>query len=754
MAAYPESSTATTAPQPLALALPRAGAPVVAVFGAAIFAGATLVFLIQPIAARMVLPLFGGSQAVWTTSMLFFQAVLLAGYAYSHLAARYLRRAPLVHVALLLLPIATLPIGRHLAAPPDGFPASLWLLGVLAVSVGAPFAMVTTASPTLQHWFSRTGHKAARDPYFLYAAGNAGSLLALVLYPLLVEPNLSLDVQARLWTAGYAVFVALSLGCLVLLRRHAGLHVPARVTRSAAPALPARTRLRWVLFAFVPSSLLLGATSWISTDIASAPLLWIAPLAVYLLTFIVAFSRFSTASVHLASALIPFVAAAVLASLLNVFDVFGIPIAVAVGLHLLALLCTATLVHGRLAAERPGPERLTEFYVLLSVGGVLGGVFNALLAPVLFDTVLEYPLALVLALLLRPARAPRTPSTRRFAWTADFLLPFGLFLGTIGAIVASSWGDETPEPGGVVTSAILAGGAGALLLFARNRRRFAVGFALFAAIVAFGQPALHSERTFYGVLRVVEGPRGEHYLQHGTTLHGVESFTPGRVGEPLSYYTRTGPIGDVFDLYQAEAPFERVGLVGLGVGTLAAYGRAGQTFEFYELDPAVIQIASDPRYFTFLRDTKAEVRTVPGDARRSLAEAPRGTNDLLVVDAFSSDSIPVHLLTREAVQLYLGTLRAQGVVAFHVSNRHLRLAPVVAGIADSLGLAAAHKFHLVTAAAAEQGAATSHWIVLARSQDRLAPLLGHGWEPLHAEPGDRVWTDDYSNVLGAIDWSG
>ena len=529
MAAYPDGTT-TLAPQPAVLSLPRAGGLVLGFFGGAIFAGATLVFLIQPVAARLVLPLFGGSQAVWTTSMLFFQAVLLAGYGYSHLAARFLRRAPLVHAVLLALPLLALPIGGHLAAPPDGFPVSLWLLGVLAVSVGAPFAMVTTASPMLQHWFSRTGHRSAADPYFLYAAGNAGSLLALVAYPLLVEPRLTLAEQTRLWTAGYVLFVALSVVCLLLLARHRGVDGVQAAARPTSPPLAWRTRLRWVLFAFVPSSLLLGSTSWISTDIASAPLLWVAPLAVYLLTFIVAFSRVSATAVRLASALLPLLAAAVLLSLLNVLDVFRLPIALSVGLHLLTLLCAATLVHCRLASERPPADRLTEFYVLLSVGGVLGGVFNALLAPQLFDSVLEYPLALVLALLLRPSAARTRRWRFRFAWTADFVLPFLLFVGTIAAISASSWGDETPQPGGVLTSGILAAGAAALLLFARNRLRFAVGFALFAAVVAFGQPTLHSERTFYGVLRVVEGPKGEHYLQHGTTLHGVESFAPGRCG--------------------------------------------------------------------------------------------------------------------------------------------------------------------------------------------------------------------------------
>jgi len=747
MAAHPHASTPFE-PQPLELAPARGQALVLGLFAAAIFAGATLVFLVQPMAARMVLPLFGGSQSVWTTSMVFFQAVLLAGYAYAHLSARLLKRAPYVQAIVLLLPLVTLPIGQHLAAPPDGVPPSLWLVAVLAASIGAPFALVTTASPLLQHWFSHTGHRAARDPYFLYAAGNAGSLLALLIYPVLIEPHLTLDAQARLWSGGYVLFVALSLACLVLHVRTRGRTAPAAVAAPSAAAVAWRTRLRWIFLAFVPSSLLLGATSWISTDIASAPLLWVAPLAVYLLTFIVAFSGRSAGATRLAAAALPVFGSFLVLSLLNVLDVLHVPIVASVALHLLALFCAGLLAHGRLAAERPETARLTEFYVLLSVGGVLGGVFNALLAPLLFDSVIEYPLAFALALLLRPSRRSAAKRRWRYAWTADFVLPIALFTVATGTIALLP--GEGP---GLTTSLVLVVAAVALLLFARRPRRFAVGFVIFAAIASLGQPALHAERTFFGVLRVVEGEQGEHMLQHGTTLHGVERFDGPLAGEPLSYYTRTGPIGDVFTRYQRDERFDRVALVGLGVGTLAAYGRPGQTFEFYEIDPAVIRIARDPRYFTFLRDSRADVLTVAGDARRSLEDGPRAANDLLVVDAFSSDSIPVHLLTREAVQLYLETLRPDGLVAFHVSNRHLDLEPVVAGIAADLGLAAAQKFQLVSASDAEAGKSTSHWIVAARSPERLEPLLQAGWAPLRPEAGSRVWTDDFSNILSVIDWS-
>ena len=392
-----------------------------------------------------------------------------------------------------------------------------------------------------------------------------------------------------------------------------------------------------------------------------------APLAVYLLTFIVAFSRASATAVRLASALLPVLAAAVLLSLLNVLDVFRLPIALSVGLHLLTLLCAATLVHGRLAAERPPADRLTEFYVLLSVGGVLGGVFNALLAPQLFDSVLEYPLALVLALLLRPSAARSRRWTFRFAWTADFLLPFLVFVCTIAAIAASSWGDRTPEPGGVVTSGILVAGAAALFSSpgTGSGSPSASPCSRPSSPSASRRCTLSAPSTAFFALS--KGPRAS-TTSSTETACTASSFARGRVGEPLSYHTRSGPIGDVFRLYQAEAPFGRVGLVELGVGSLAAYGRAGQTFEFYEIDPAVIEIANDARWFTFLRDSRARVSTVAGDARRSLERAPRGANDLLVVDAFSSDSIPVHLLTREAVQLYLGTVRTEGLIAFHVSN--------------------------------------------------------------------------------------
>jgi hypothetical protein len=699
-------------------------------FATAIFAGATLLFLVQPMVARMVLPLFGGSQAVWTTSMLFFQAVLLVGYGYAHASTRLLgpSRQPIVHAFVLVLAVAALPIGRGLAPPPSDASPSLWLLGVLAVTVGAPFFVVTTASPLLQRWLVTSGHTAGRDPYFLYAAGNAGSLLALLAYPFLVEPLLTLHQQARLWSIGYVAFVLLCFGCLVVARRGGALAQSASA-RASVPSLAWRTRARWVATALVPSSLMLGVTTYISTDVASFPLLWVLPLAVYLLTFVVAFARRPLVTSAAAARILPLPIALVFAQLLGAVS---LPLPVTLLLQLLVLFLVGALAHGRLAEERPVPERLTEFYFLLSIGGVLGGALNALVAPLVFDSVLEYPLVLVFALALRRGSRGRM---------VDLIPVLTVLVGGLAglAIVHSDLAVRAVFVG--VVLAILAIGV-------RHPLRLTLSFACLTLLLAAASGGVHTERTFFGVLRVTEKD-GERKLFHGTTLHGVERFAGPLAGEPLTYYARRGPLGDVFAAYPR---FDRVDAIGLGVGTLAAYGRPGERLTFYELDPAVARIAGDPRFFTYLRDSRADVKIVLGDGRRMIAHVPDGTSDLVIVDAFSSDAVPVHLLTREALELYLRKLRPGGLIAFHVTNRHLDLAPVVARAARALGLAAVER---TDPAEGAHGTRTrSHWIVLARSPDRLEPLLERsGWR-IPKVSGGRVWTDDYSNVLSVVKWGG
>ena len=474
---------------------------------------------------------------------------------------------------------------------------------------------------------------------------------------------------------------------------------------------------------------MLGVTTYISTDIASFPLLWVLPLAVYLLTFVVAFARRPLVTPSAAARILPLPTTLVFAQMLGVV---ALPLPLALLSQLLVLFFAGVLAHGRLAEERPAPERLTEFYFLLSLGGVLGGALNALVAPLVFDSVLEYPLVLVLALALRRGARGRI---------VDLVPVLAVFSGGLaGLAVVQSVAAVHAVLAAVVVACLAVG--------VRRPLRLTLSFALLTLLIAAGSAGLHSERTFFGVLRVTE-QNGERRLFHGTTLHGVERFSGPLAGEPLTYYGRRGPLGDVFAAYPR---FDRVDAIGLGVGTLAAYGQPGERLTFYELDPAIARVARNPSFFTYLRDSRADVKIVLGDGRRTIARVPDGTSDLVIVDAFSSDSVPVHLLTREAVELYVRKLRPGGLIAFHVTNRHLELAPVLARAAHTLGLAALERNDRAQGA---RGSRTpSHWLVVARSPERLAPLLERsGWRIPELAAG-RVWTDDYSNVLSVVKWNG
>jgi hypothetical protein len=693
----------------------------VAPFALALFVSAALLFLIQPMVGKMLLPKFGGVPAVWNTCLVFFQAALLAGYGYAHASAAWLgvRRQAAVQVVLLLLPLFVLPVrvAAEWAPPADAYPV-VPLLGLLLVSAGLPFFVVATSAPLLQRWFAATGQGRWRDPYFLYAASNAGSLLALVAYPVLIEPSLSLRQQTWLWAGAYGLLLALTGACAVLVWRGGTPSVPAEeaATAGSAPATPTEVRgvwprLRWVVLAFVPSSLLLGVTTYLTTEIAPIPLLWVAPLVLYLLTFILAFSRLPPAFHRAVSLALPVVL---------LFQVFVAPAHVtvvwrSVAVHLLTFFVAALACHGELARRRPPVAWLTEFYLWLSLGGVLGGLFNALLAPALFRSVVEYPLALVLAALLVPPLWPaREPAGRWLNRGLPWLLAATVAAGLFGR------GDTAGDRG--------------LLL--------------------------HQERTFFSILQVRRGTAGRtHELAHGNVRHGlqVRSDDPRQRRLPLLYFFPTGPIGQVFQALRGPRAPERVAVIGLGAGTLASYGEKGQEFTFFEIDPAVERIARDPRYFTYLADAEARgvrVRTVLGDARLSLAREPGGRYGLLVVDAFTGDSIPTHLLTAEAVRLYLERLTDDGLLAFHITNDYLDLGPVLGDEAHAAGLVGLIQDDAdLSAEEARRGKAPSTWVVLARDPAAFGPLPASGrWKPLRGRPGARAWTDDYSNVLGTLRW--
>jgi hypothetical protein len=740
------------------------------VFGATIFLSASLLFLVQPMVAKMVLPLLGGTPAVWNTCMVFFQAFLLAGYAYAHAtpARLGLRRQVWLHGALLGVPFLVLPIavsGGFL--PPAGSNPIPWLLGLLTISVGLPFFAVSTTAPLLQRWLAGTGHRAARDPYFLYAASNVGSMLALLGYPLLVEPHLRLQQQSRLWAIAYALLVVLIVLCAFWTLRsvRAAGSAPADAgndmstarqttgnegeARPEVPAPTPRERLRWTALAFVPSSLMLGVTTYLTTDIAAIPLFWVVPLALYLATFILAFSGALRGLVAELRVWLPVLALWLLFVTLigaGFQPWLGIP------LHLVTFFVAALLCHVELARRRPAARHLTEFYLWMSFGGVLGGIFNVLVAPFVFRSVTEYPLALALAFLLLPAG--RGQESGPALWRRDVALA-----GAVGLLaVALIWLVPTRQLTPQWLGPALVFGSPLIVSFFTIKRPSRFGLCLCAIVLgaaAFGgrrENLLHQERSFFGVLRVTRDPEGHvNQLFHGTTLHGQQSLDPARRDEPLTYYHRTGPIGQVFAAFSGPDAKPRVALVGLGTGSLASYGEPGQRLTFYEIDPAVVRIARDPRWFTFLRDSRARIDVVLGDARLRLAEAPAGAYGLLVVDAFSSDAIPVHLITREALRLYAAKLAPRGVMAFHISNRFVDLEPVLAELARDAGLTARIEYDGADPAVGKQG---SIWVLMARAEGDFGSLTQDSrWRPLAERPGTAVWTDDFSNLVGVLQWT-
>lgn len=722
----------------------------VALFALTIFLSAALLFVVQPMVAKMVLPLAGGSPAVWTTSMLFFQALLLAGYGYAHLLSR---RVPpgvqvVLHAALLGLACLALPIEPRGGSPnPEADPRG-WLLMALALSVGPMFLAVSTTAPLLQRWFSRTGHARAHDPYFLYAASNAGSLLGLVVFPFVLEPRLGLGGQGRGWSYLFVALVAAVVACGVASALRKRRDAPEAHAETVSPPIAWRRRLWWVALAAVPSSLLLGVTQHITSEVATLPLLWVLPLLLYLLTFILSFStgvRVRTESLARWGA-----QGALLLALVMLSNATQ-PAGAIVPVHLAGFFLLSWMCHKRLSDDRPPPDRLTEFYLWLSVGGVLGGVFNALAAPSLFNTVLEYPLAVAAAVCLRPG--VEWGGGRR-AWAGPALGAAGV--GALMVLLNAVRHRVNLAPDSWEMIAVQAGSPAllALLFLIRGTGR-AFAAALLVMVVGsawYFQPGTlrHRERTFFGVHKVVAVAGGDwHSLLHGNTTHGLQRTSgPGRL-EPTTYYHRTGPIGHVIHTLMQRDHFRNAGLVGMGIGTLAAYSRPETTLTFFEIDRAVIDIASGGRHFWFVSEAKGPVRSVLGDGRLSLAASDE-TFDLLVLDAFSADAVPTHLLTLEAVRdVYWARVSPGGLIAVHISNRYFDLRPPLARIAGELGVAAAIATDdLIPPDLEQQGKYPSTWVVLARAKADLDPLLANrGWQPLTPADAGDLWTDDRSSLL-------
>jgi hypothetical protein len=744
----------------------------------------------------MILPLLGGTPAVWSTCMVFFQAALLGGYAYAHASTAWLsvRRQMLLHLALLALPLAVLPLAVNPALLRGGESNPILdVLLLLSLSVGLPFLVVSATAPLIQKWFTHTGHPAARDPYFLYAASNLGSMLALLGYPTLIEPRLHLRgdgwlTQTRLWSLGYFALALLIALCMLALWPRGPATPngePDQSTMAEAPPEPPPSGaqyLRWIALAFVPSSLMIGATTYVTTDIAAVPLLWVMPLAIYLLSFILAFGRWPAVLHRLVVVATVPVALVVFFLILSGFKQ---RIWITVLWHFLLLFLVALACHGELALTRPSSRHLTQFYLLISVGGVLGGLFNALVAPLIFRSLVEYPLVMALAcLLVGGPRRPKSWAPRAVVAAIVLALAVGLMtlilysdLVTVRLDttffthlfkVPSATVAEWITPLELKVNKVLGYGVPLFALFFLRRRPLALALGLIAVLLvgdfvdARNGNQILQTRSFFGVLRVTRDNDLSGYteLWHGTTLHGRQSLDPKRRLEPIAYYHRGSPVALVMDELQRRSTVVHVAVIGLGTGTMAAFARPGDVITFYEIDPKVRDIATNRFYFGYVPEAisrGAIVRIEMGDARIRMDEVrkerPGERYDLIVVDAFSSDAIPVHLLTREAFRLYFEMLNLRGLLVLHLSNRYLSLEPVVANLAEDARLDGRLLRHDLNPSA--EGATSSTWAVLARTPEAFGNLTQDpGWTAAKLETNPRVgvWTDDFHNLLRVFDW--
>ncbi|MDO8380951.1 spermidine synthase [Phenylobacterium sp.] len=737
-----------------------------ALFALTVFASACLVFLVEPMIAKLVLPLLGGGPSIWNTSLAFFQAALLAGYGYAHLLQRVrsIRLQAGLHLAAMVLAALVLPlhVTGVFGAPSSEHPA-LWLLGVMAVSIGAPFAVLSATAPLAQAWHARTLHaETGSEPYVLYAASNLGSLLALLAYPIVVEPLATLHGQAVGWSLGYGAFVLLMAALMIFVTRVGGEAAPIVVVEGDVPeAVPTwRDRLTWIVLAAIPSSLMMGVTTHLATDVASAPFLWVIPLALYLVTFIIAFSTKPVMSEQ-TTLILQAAAVAACASILP-FRVSNFFLQIFV--HLSAFFLTALMCHQALVARRPTPAHLTGFYLWMSLGGVVGGGFNAFVAPVIFNNVWEYPLVLALACLVRPwGDGP----VERWRWVTFAIgcvaaagAPLAVLAAYNGEIGRANLLGTTGHDLMLLLVRLLLAAAVVCAFIVRRRGLVFFGIIVIISLAAEGAgdkvDVLKSWRSFFGVVRQSElqlAPLGGtvRLLSHGTTLHGAQAQDPRFRCRPLVYYAPETPIGQVFTQAARDKPALRIGAVGLGTGAVAAYTRPADRLTFFEIDPLVIRISTDPAHFSYTTAcARGKIDYVVGDARLTLAKQPRDQFDILLIDAFSSDSVPAHLLTVEAMRGYLSRIKPDGVLILHLSNRNLDLRSPAMAVAYAAGGEALLQRHDAAKSSPMLWESSEDALIVARNAKALAAFAADPrWKP--TEPVlVRPWTDDYTNLVGAL----
>lgn len=725
------------------------------VFALTLILSAALLFVVQPLVAHMLLPSLGGSAAVWTACMLFFQAALLGGYVLAHIMARYVpeRLWPILQVGGLLLAFTTLPFDLFNLQPDPEAPA-IWVLKTLLLTVAPAFVLLSTTAPTLQTWFSRTSHKDANDPYFLYAASNVGSFAGLLGYPLLIEPLMGVTTQNHFWKIGYAFLAALIAACAFLTMKALR---PATSQACVSPPSPLtlQTRLWWVVLAFIPSSLMLGLTQFLSTDLAAVPLLWVVPLGIYLSTFVLAFSPRLWRLPQWTARLLP-------PATLLIFGSYWLklPVTLSIGLHLSLFFWAAWLFHEHLARLRPEAARVTEFFLLLSVGGMFGGLFNALIAPLIFTRAIEYWVILAAACALASLKKLREPEHTpdqesdvralkqdpwRFVMVALFAIS-SLFLCYQSGLL-DSWSAALFVPIIIILSGI------AFTVPRMNRLAFAL-IALAATHKLTQTPGeVAAARSFFGAYKVFdrESPGGTvRRFSHGTTAHGAQILDKPEL--PVAYHHPDGPIGQVMraladGTHRANPGPYHLGVVGLGIGAMAAYGNANRTMHFFEIDPLVEDLAR--AHFSYLSRCNDFCTVTIGDGRQRLFDVPDQHYDVLFLDAYNSDSVPTHLLTREAVQLYLKKVKPGGAIVFHVSNRYLNVQGLVGALAADAGLSCRAQVHHPDREKRRNEFAMTSSYVITSAEPATLSVLDERWDECPAL--QKIWTDDFANILSILD---
>jgi SAM-dependent methyltransferase len=731
-----------------------AGAPVRrALFVLTILTGSFLLFLIQPMVARMALPRLGGAPNVWNSAMLVYQALLLGGYFYAHLLGRFtLRRQAAIHLGLLILAALSLPIGLAKLAPPAPGSEAIWVPWLFAASIGPVFLLVSAQAPLMQRWFA--AHPGSGEPWALYAASNLGSFAGLISYPLLVEPLLPLRWQSLGWSLGYGLLVLL-IGAVAAAR-----WAITPISSAGPPADPAekigsKRMLVWLILAAVPSGLMLSTTTHLTTDLFAMPLLWVIPLGLYLFSFVCAFAdrRGFAWAISFFTPLLMLIAGGVAMASRGESGLGPVFASIAL------LFCVCVALHSRLYAARPDAGQLTLFYLVMSAGGALGGLFTALIAPLLFDWAWEHPLLVFAAAALLPL--PHWFDWRRLPGLEPDMIRLGfavllVFAALLGWML---WDNQWNEDAARLRLLL----AGTIVLIGMLLIPWRAAYLAVLALLMLAQGGIDTiqtslkgsrSRSYFGIYTVRDYP-DQHLrmLAHGTTLHGVQSTEPKLRNTPISYY---GPgagisivLGRAQQLYGSGA---RIGVVGLGTGTLACHARPGEQWRFYEIDPAVLAF-SQKRDFTYLADCAPQARVLIGDARLELAKAAPASLDILAIDAFSSDAIPLHLLTDEAFAVYLRALQPGGLLVVHISNRFIELEPVLAAAAKRHGLFAAVR----NDNPADRVLYTpSSWIVLARSSSRLAEVRAlapeYPFERL-MPPAQSPWTDDHASILPYVRWN-